>query len=228
MSPLVPRVFTKLRVPARVGLDFEFMDSIYDLFKVISLGATGLFGALALLTTYKDAQGKITKWGKIALGGIIVSSFISLGLFIVEKVKAEAASARAQAELKSLLDANTKTLNEISRVVHSIKDVKVSYEILVLDHVNLQTYRDRVDRELFRMPESSGDGFPWIFGSAWEGDTVRTLYFSSEAPVAPDRMTESLAYTILSSPDVELQFFKTPIAPNDLFGSAVGCLENQI
>ena len=63
--------------------------------------ATGAFGALGLLTKYKDDQGKITKWGKIALGGILISSVISLSLYIIETSKAKTAAIKAQIEAKA-------------------------------------------------------------------------------------------------------------------------------
>jgi hypothetical protein len=77
------------------------LDFLYNSLKVVSMIATGAFGALGLLTKYRDDRGKITKWGKIALGGILVSSGISLGLYILETSRAKAAAIRAQAEAKA-------------------------------------------------------------------------------------------------------------------------------
>jgi len=74
------------------------MDLLYSFLKVTSMIATGLFGALGLLTKYKDDQGKITKWGKVALGGILLSSGFSLGLYILETSRAKAAADKAKAE----------------------------------------------------------------------------------------------------------------------------------
>jgi hypothetical protein len=56
--------------------------------KVLSIIAAGLFGALALLTKYKnDETGKITKWGKFALGGIVFTALLSLTLQLLETSK---------------------------------------------------------------------------------------------------------------------------------------------
>lgn len=77
------------------------MDFLYSSLKVFSMIATGAFGALGLLTKYRDDRGKITKWGKIALAGILVSSGISLGLYILETSKAKASAIKAQNEAKA-------------------------------------------------------------------------------------------------------------------------------
>jgi hypothetical protein len=82
---------------------------LWTILKIISMLATGGFAALALLTKYKDDNGKITKWGKIALGGIVLSFIFSLILFLVETSKAKEAAAKAKADA----DATTKSLEDI-------------------------------------------------------------------------------------------------------------------
>jgi hypothetical protein len=77
------------------------MDLFYSFLKVTSMVATGAFGALGLLTKYKDDRGKITKWGKTALGGIVISSGITLGLYVLETSRAKAAADRAKAQTEA-------------------------------------------------------------------------------------------------------------------------------
>lgn len=77
------------------------MESLYSIMKIASMIATGLFGALALLTKYKNEDGRITKWGKIALSGIIMSVAFSLGLYTLETARAKAAAVKAEAEAKA-------------------------------------------------------------------------------------------------------------------------------
>lgn len=279
------------------------MDLAYSLLKIISMIATGLFGALGLLTKYRDDQGRITKWGKVALGGILISSGISLGLYTLETSKAKAAAIQAQAEAKAtaekletilvnaqttaeqqkrsleetnilkaglektleqqglnlkrsdyiakemknslaaeqavlsgnqrilggvtatllkqgeLLSLNTSTLNQVSRGLYPIKDVRIGYRIRVpTEHIQLKNYINRFDRELARLlPQLTFNSrIPWITGgSSEDGNTYQEFGFSETAPLAPDKTREKLAYTILGYSDVELQFFKKPIAPGD-------------
>jgi hypothetical protein len=85
------------------------MDFWYGLLKVASMVATGLFGALGLLTKYKDNEGRITKWGKIALAGIILTSLLSLTLYTLETSRANMAAVKA----KAAAEATTKRLEDI-------------------------------------------------------------------------------------------------------------------
>lgn len=96
----------------RVNMNTDFW---IGFLKITSMLATGLFGALGLLTKYKDETGRITKWGKIALTGIIISSAISLTLYTLETstAKAKAEKAREQAE------ATTNTLSNILNTAKS-------------------------------------------------------------------------------------------------------------
>lgn len=272
------------------------MDLLYSLLKITSMIATGVFGALGLLTKYKNDQGKITKWGKVALGGILISSGISLGLYILETSRAKAAAIKAQTEAQAtarkleiillnaqttaeqqkrslvetntlklglektlersnyiakgmenslaaqqsvlsgnrkilvgvtnsvkkqgeLLSLNTGTLNEVSRGLYPIKDVRMGYWIHVpMDHVQLRSYINRFGRELsLLLPLTFDSRIPWITGGTGEagGNTYEAFGFSAESPLTPDRPSEELAYTVLGYSEVELEFFKNPIAPND-------------
>ena len=78
------------------------MDLLYGFLKIASLIGAGIFGALGLLTKYKDEAGKITRWGRIALGGIVISSTISLGLYILETYRAKAKAVEDQTKAAAM------------------------------------------------------------------------------------------------------------------------------
>jgi len=57
----------------------------WDLWKAISIGLTGVFGILGLLTSYKDKDtGRITVWGKFNLAGIVLSATMGVLSQLVE------------------------------------------------------------------------------------------------------------------------------------------------
>jgi hypothetical protein len=266
------------------------MDLLYSILKITSLIATAVFGALGLLTQYKDDQGKITRWGRTAIAGILLSSGFSLGLYILETSKAKAAAEKAKSEAEAtsevlknilskaqttaagleqtldqqrrnlersdyiavgmedslaaqrlvlsgnktilsgvtnsvkkqgeLLTLNTGTLNEVTRGLYPIKDVTIGYWISVpTDHVQLKSYIDRFDRELTALlPRLTFDTrISWIRGGTGEeggGRRYQSFDFAADAPLAPSRTSERLAFTILGYSEVELEFFKQPIDPS--------------
>jgi len=73
-------------------------ENIISALKIISmLGAAG-FGALALLTEYKDkSTNQITKWGRIALVGIVLTAVFSI---VLHKLEANEAKKSAEKQRK--------------------------------------------------------------------------------------------------------------------------------
>jgi len=87
------------------------MDVCYGILKFTSMLATGLFGVLGLLTKFRDDEtDKITKWGKVAIVGIVLSCSFSLILYTLEMLRAKQAAEDAKAKYET----TTKKLDEIS------------------------------------------------------------------------------------------------------------------
>jgi hypothetical protein len=270
------------------------MDLLYSFFKITSMIATGLFGALGLLTKYRDAEGKITRWGKVALGGILISSGISLGLYVLETARAKAKAIEDQAKAVAtgekletilvnaqttaeqqkrsleetntlklglekalersdyiakgmenslagqqsvlsgnkmilggvtdtvkkqgeLLNLNTGTLNEVSRGLYPIKAVRITYWLRVpMDHEHLRAYRERIEREAPLLPQlNTGVLQTDSFTTMNMAGNVEKVTFWGKSILAPHKASEKLAYTLFSASEMELDFFKIPINPND-------------
>ena len=73
--------------------------------------ATALFSVLALITKYRDDDGRMTKWGKFAIAGIVLSLGFSLVLFILETSKAKTAAEKAKAEADATANVLQNILN---------------------------------------------------------------------------------------------------------------------
>jgi len=88
----------------------------YSILKAVSMVATGVFGVIGVLTNYKEDDGRITRWGKIAIAGILLSATLSLALYGLESVKTtkEAAEAKHQyEETKRKLDTALEASNRL-------------------------------------------------------------------------------------------------------------------
>lgn len=72
------------------------MDDWAGYLKIISMLIAGLFGILGLATEYKDENRKITPWGKVALGGILLSTLLSFALHYREAAIAKEAAKAAE------------------------------------------------------------------------------------------------------------------------------------
>src|SRR5258708_39813537 len=87
-----------------------------DWWKAISIVLTGFFGVLGLLTNFKDKNtGRITKWGKFSLAGILVS--ICMGVAAQLKEVTAQQKARDESALKTLqiVTATQTTLHNLER-----------------------------------------------------------------------------------------------------------------
>lgn len=62
--------------------------------KVLSITLTGAFGILGLVKDFKDKKGKITKWGRVSLAGILLST----GLGVVFQTRESSKAAEAERE----------------------------------------------------------------------------------------------------------------------------------
>lgn len=82
------------------------MESFIGIVKVLSLVATGIFGAVGVVTEKRNKSGMMTKWGWVSLVGVLLSSVLSLALYGLEasheKQKAIDAQRRAQGVEDSL------------------------------------------------------------------------------------------------------------------------------
>src|SRR4051812_25439800 len=84
----------------------------YPILKAVSMVATGVFGVIGILTNYKDKDGKVTKWGRVAITGILLSASISLVLYALESAKATEGAkeaAKQYQETKGKLEASLYT-----------------------------------------------------------------------------------------------------------------------
>jgi hypothetical protein len=95
------------------------MDTLEHFVQLISMIASGVFGALGLLTEYKDkVTGRITAWGKVALIGVISSAVLSIVLFSLQSSRSAVAAKRAKQDAEAL----TATLSRILSTAHDTVD----------------------------------------------------------------------------------------------------------
>jgi hypothetical protein len=144
-------------------MDKDKLEILVNFLKIASMLATGGFGALGLLTKYKDDTGKITKWGKLALTGIVFSSISSMSLFILESSinnsRAKDARLRAEAqesELKEILktarstvvrqEENLRTTNTVANDMKS--SIEAQRKLLGQNTLISQDLRSSIEKQI--------------------------------------------------------------------------------
>jgi hypothetical protein len=129
------------------------VDLLIPLAKVGGLIWTTIFGLLGLLTRFRDeTTGRVTKWGRIALLGILTSGFVSLLGYGAEYV---AGKEKERQELRRLteevarqertLEHVRQVLSEVERQHYSIEDMRVTVSFRIPeDHPLLVAYAAKI------------------------------------------------------------------------------------
>jgi hypothetical protein len=142
------------------GMIAWLRENFVDVWKAISIGFTGIFGVLGLLTEFKrkirdretdTTVQKITKWGWISLVGIIVSTGFGLIAQLTESIQEKHKRDAAAESALELAEQSDLTLQEIHRAVHPFAVVSTDFWFDIPCELN--DYKQLCDR-IKKEPES--------------------------------------------------------------------------
>src|SRR5205823_3583439 len=89
--------------------------------KLLGLFLTGVFGTLGLVTDFKDSQTrKITRWGKIALFGILLSTMLSAVSQILESAKSAHDAGESAKAARDQIARSNEILTNLSRTLNPL------------------------------------------------------------------------------------------------------------
>lgn len=166
--------------------------------KFVSIGLTGVFGIMGLLTSYR-VDGRVTAWGRVALLGIVTSAIVAAATQALEQYRAQQA-ARAEA-----LAVRTQ-LHEIARTLDPFETISIGFEFAVPnDDPAWAAYRARVQR-MAQTLMNAGDNIratDFGFSSTFtDPDGLAELTIRADAPAFPQPTSaERLPYWIVQSAD---------------------------
>jgi hypothetical protein len=186
--------------------------------KFTGIGLSLAFGILALLTKYRDSDGRITRWGRIALVGVFASGLVSAGAQSVELARSNEARRDAERRTLAELEANNRVLNEINRGLNPLSDVRAGFWLSVpLDQPELQSFVQRFTQSV--EPLVAGSNTDPLSGSELGAYPVErdmngkllTVAVASNSPLFPQKDTERFAYTVFRSSEITMYFYREPI-----------------
>jgi hypothetical protein len=164
------------------------IDTTLIVLKFLAIAVSGIAGVIAIVGETRDKTGRLTRWGKMMLGGILLSSTaaaaIELGQLIKQRKDAEE-SARREKE----------TVQTLQSPLMPQARMSISFEIsMKLSHPRLVAYRDRVYCLLSsalnaKVTPKPLPGCEWEFTTdiKQEGDTTRLtgVRFDATSPFYP-------------------------------------------
>lgn len=121
--------------------------------KIYRIGLSALLGVLGVATNTKElATGKLTQWGKIAIGGIVFSSIVSLCVQIAD---AKSAEQKAFEQLSDELKKHDQVLHEIRRTTLLLSsNLKTQVDLSIsADDPWLRSFASQI-RSVYRISET--------------------------------------------------------------------------
>ncbi len=206
----------------------DWVSVLLSFFKFLSIGLTGAFGAIGLMTEFRNKRTKkITNWGKIVLTGIVASTLISAISQALENEK------NREEDQKS--DQKTRTqLHEIQRAVEPLDSISFWYWIDAdLTSPLASTYKARIKPVIDRLrrPQAGDENGAWVSLRGIDG-TAKEISISASSPWFPRETdaAESAVFHALRYPDFLLAVNRSPISSiqKKLAGQTVGLQPNLL
>lgn len=108
------------------------------IWKVVAIALTGFFGVLGLLKEFKDKEtNRVTKWGKLSLAGILISTSFGIVVQFKEQQDSAMSAAESAAQTLELLKNTSGTVDNIERLLTIIDGEKfyISFYVICSDDI---------------------------------------------------------------------------------------------
>jgi hypothetical protein len=176
------------------------LDAALAIVKIVSVLLTGCFAIIGLLVEYKDkATGKITKGGRMALIGIVLSTTLALVSQVIEQNK-------SIEEVRESAARSEKLLTEISKSLQPLREAQISlfFDIDVNDS-EFHAYKARlvqgIQEYIKRHPKLDIEAVENNTGLSWgraKDQKIEVVVVHANSALSPNEKTEPVAYSALN------------------------------
>lgn len=193
------------------------MGDVLSILRLLGIVLSGIFGVLGLLTEFKDKDtGNVTRWGRIALAGIGLSTIIALAAGVLEARKAASDAREAERQTRLQLEHSNKILADLRRTLDPLTNIRVSYELkFPLNSVQFARYRRRLERglkALLATPSQSRTRQGVVILPPPAEGKPELVRISRRSPLRP-QPEDGIPYYVVGMPEVDFEFFLTPPPP---------------
>jgi len=192
------------------------LDVLLIVTKLLGTLFAGAFGVLGLVTEYRDKRSKkITKWGRLALGGIVVSTVIAITSQAIETVLSKQDAKDTNDKLAEQLKVSNNTLNEVERSIFPIKNLIVGYSMEIpIQSQDFVRYQERVKAGIQHIDLVRGQGDNQ-FGVAIAGGPGYTVI--QLGPALLPRKDDGLVYALFQEQGLAVSLYRAPFDLNGYF-----------
>jgi hypothetical protein len=196
---------------------------ILAILKLAAIMLSGILGVVGLLVSYKDKDGKVTKWGRRALIAVVTSSLVAALTQGVEVYKQRREASQADKRRQEENKTNNKLLTEISRAVYPLTDLSITASAYFpLTHPQLKSYLERLDRtaHICTQPPKPTLGqcaglYPFTNIDENGRSTPIGVTTDPKSSVSPTESTDKLAWRTTAVFGIEVKIYKKPISRSE-------------
>lgn len=179
--------------------------------KIIASALSGVFGAIGTIHEYKQKDGRVTKFGKIALWGLSISVFFAVSAQIFEATRDQLTARNAAEEALRATQQMQDLLEGVDRNLRRIESYRV-FLVVNANSVEVDTYVEFL-KPLVKSAMENGPFSDENLTLSTDGPGVKT--FDVHAQYEPEEIGTWLISKILTVNRVELAIYRDPIDPTE-------------
>jgi hypothetical protein len=206
------------------------LEYVVPIIKFASIMLGGVSGILALLVDFKDKEGRITRWGRLALWGVVISFILSAIMQTIEIYK-DRQAAKAEAERTHQF------LSAIERGIYNLAPDQMSFELSLeesLDSPYLRKYGERLkafakayEHKAVKLPKGTQ-----CYCSPLDNgrEKVDGFIIDRRSPLFPDPKAEPEAWKMIAQMEVSVSIYKRDslVSPDTLTTDKANLFFNTI
>jgi hypothetical protein len=201
------------------------MDIALTILKLAGLVLAGAFGALGLLKDFRDDKTKVlTKWGKIALYGILASTALAFIAQVLDSAKSVHDAKESEKRAQDQIARSNEILTDLNRSLNPLINVRVTYWLTVpFEAPEFASYRERLTKgvaEILASPDQEGTPRAGYVSVRDANGRPEAVSIPRSSPLMPQRH-EVIPYYVLRYSGLRFAFFKSPRPDSELTAEAM-------
>ncbi|MBN3818577.1 hypothetical protein G3N57_19045 [Paraburkholderia sp. Se-20369] len=201
------------------------MDSFLFTLKLLGFGIAGCLGVFGTLHDYRDkTTGRLTRWGKFAIFGLIVSSGIAVIAQIVEETLKDRSTKEAALQAAASAARSEAVVQDLARVLQPLHIERIHIHALSIPLVdgrfkqlrekvdaNAASYRRRYEEARISFRKNGTSSISAACDKRTNRCSPLDVEIDASSPIFPRSGLESAVFRVSS---VLIAFYKTPIDPS--------------
>jgi len=201
---------------------------LIEIISFFTILMTGFFSIYGLVNTYKDKEGKLTKHGRIAVYGIVLSLTLSVvGFGIKLKKDSDDKSSKLKqiqqdiARQQLTIDKLDSVITNVDRLNYPLSDLQITSTFAISDTAKqIQAFHTKFKEtinDILRQRTKYGVTLnaPNSVYDTWEGNVLNSVFIDKNSPIFPKDINLPMNVICLFSKSIKIDSLDLKRKPND-------------